>query len=57
MKFISVKEEKQELPENMHEMETQLHVANENLERMHEMETQLHVAKELLAMYVLEKEV
>ena len=34
----------------MHEMETQLHIANENLARMHEMETQLHDAKETLAM-------
>ena len=38
-------------------METQLHIANENLAKMHDMETQLHDAKESLAMYVHEKEV
>ena len=41
----------------MHEMETQLHIANENLARMHETETQLHDAKEALTKHVLEKEV
>ena len=43
--MIAMKEEKQELLEKMHEMEAQLHIANENLERMLEMETQLHDAK------------
>ena len=37
-KLIKMKEEKQELLENMNEMETQLHLANENLEMMHDME-------------------
>ena len=55
--LTSMKEEKQELLENMHEMETRLHIINENLERMHEMETQLHDAKGALAKYVLEKDV
>ena len=41
----------------MHEMETQLHIANQNLARMHEMDTQIHDAKETLAKYVHEKEV
>ena len=50
-----MKEEKQELLEKMHEMETQLHIENENLVRLHEMETHLHDAKEALDMYVHEK--
>ena len=54
-KLISMKKEEQEILEKMHEMETQLHIVNENLERMHEMETQLHVAKEALAKNLLEK--
>ena len=55
--LIAMKEEKQELLENMHELETRLHVANEALARMHDMETQLHDSKEALAMDVHEKEV
>ena len=39
-----MKEEKQELLEKIHEMETQLYIANENLANMHEMETHLHSA-------------
>ena len=54
--LIAMKEEKKELLENMHEMETQLNVSNEKLARMHEMETQLHDSKEALAKHVLEKE-
>ena len=41
----------------MHEMKTQLHIANENQARMHDMEIQLYDAKEALAKYVNEKEV
>ena len=53
--LISKNEEKQEILENMHEMETRLHIANEALEKMHETETQLHDAKEALSKYVHEK--
>ena len=35
--LIAMKKEQQELLENMHEMETHLHIANENLARLHEM--------------------
>ena len=52
---MAMKEEKKELIEKMHEMETQLHIANENLEMTHEMETPIHDAKEALAMYLHEK--
>lgn len=56
-KLMAMKKEKQELLENMHEMETQLHIENETLAKMHEMETKLHIEKETLAKYVHEKEV
>lgn len=55
--LIAMKEGKQELLEEMHNMETWLHIANDNFENMHEMETQLHDAKEALAKHVLEKEI
>ena len=51
-----MKEEKQELLEKMHEIETQLHIENENLARMHEMETHIHDANKALAVYEHEKE-
>ena len=52
-----MKEEKQLLSHKLQEMESQLHIANMNLERMHELETQLFVAKEALVKYQLEEEV
>ena len=52
---MAMKEENQELLEKMHEMETQLHITNENIARLHEMDSQLHGAKETLAKYVHEK--
>ena len=33
--LIAMKEDKQELLENIHETKTQIHIANENLARMH----------------------
>ena len=46
--LIAMKEEKQELLEKMHEMETRLHIANKTLEKMHEMDNQRHIANETL---------
>ena len=53
----SMKEEKQLLFDKLQEMESQLHIANMNLERMHELETQLLVAKEALVKHQFEEEV
>ena len=52
----SMKEEKQLLFDKLQEMESQLHIANINLERTHELETQLLAAKEALVKYQLEEE-
>ena len=52
-----MKEEKQEILEKKHEMETQLHNANATLAKMQEMDIQLHISKETLVKYVHEKQV